>query len=93
MAKSLIVAGVMSGTSADGVDVAVCRISTAAREGGVPRVKVLGHSGFGYPKALRGAVLGAMDASAISVRELAQLSWRLGRFMRIVWGRLVRLWG
>jgi anhydro-N-acetylmuramic acid kinase len=71
-------AGVMSGTSAYGVDVAVCRISPAAREGGVPRVKVLGHSGFGYSKALRGAVLGAMDASAISVRELARLNWRLG---------------
>ena len=78
MAKSLIVAGVMSGTSADGVDVAVCRISPALREGGVPRVKVLGHSGFAYSKALRGAVLGAMDASAISVRELSRLSWRLG---------------
>ena len=68
----------MSGTSADGVDVAVCRISPAAREGGVPRVKVLGHSGFGYSKALRGAVLAAMDAKGISVAELARLSWRLG---------------
>jgi anhydro-N-acetylmuramic acid kinase len=78
MGKAMVVAGVMSGTSADGVDVAVCRISPATREGGVPRVKVLGHSGFGYSKALRRAVLGAMDASVISVRELARLSWRLG---------------
>jgi anhydro-N-acetylmuramic acid kinase len=77
-ARGLIVAGVMSGTSADGVDVAICRISPALREGGVPRVKVLGHSGFAYSKALRGAVLGAMDASSISVAELARLSWRLG---------------
>ncbi|MDQ2834950.1 MAG: anhydro-N-acetylmuramic acid kinase [Acidobacteriota bacterium] len=75
MAKSMVVAGVMSGTSADGVDVAVCRISAGA---GGPRVKLLGHVGVAYPKALREAVLGAMDAKAISVAELARLNWRLG---------------
>jgi anhydro-N-acetylmuramic acid kinase len=74
----MIVAGVMSGTSADGVDVAVCRISPALREGGTPRVKVLGHRSFAYDKQLRNAVLAAMDAKKISVAELARLSWRLG---------------
>ena len=78
MAKSLVVAGVMSGTSADGVDVALCRISPALREGGTPRVKLLGHAGFAYPKGLRAAVLEAMDAQAISVADLARLNWRLG---------------
>ena len=78
MAKSLVVAGVMSGTSADGVDVALCRVSPALREGGMPRVKLLGHAGFAYPKGLRAAVLEAMDAQAISVAELARLNWRLG---------------
>ena len=78
MARALVVAGVMSGTSADGVDVAVCRISPALREGGTPRVKLLGHTGFAYPKGIRAAVLEAMDAQAISVAELARLNWRLG---------------
>ena len=66
----MIVAGVMSGTSADGVDVAVCRISPARVKGGTPVVKLLGHVGVAYPKTVRAAVLGAMDAEAISVAEL-----------------------
>jgi anhydro-N-acetylmuramic acid kinase len=76
--KSMVVAGVMSGTSADGVDVAVCRISPARVKGGTPVVKLLGHVGVAYPKAVRAAVLSAMDAEAISVAELARLNWLLG---------------
>ncbi len=76
--KSMVVAGVMSGTSADGVDVAVCRISPAQVKGGTPRVKLLRHVGVAYPRAVRAAVLSAMDAEAISVAELARLNWRLG---------------
>jgi anhydro-N-acetylmuramic acid kinase len=76
--KSMVVAGVMSGTSADGVDVAVCRISPAPVKGGTPRVKLLGHVGVAYPKDVRAAVLCAMDADAIPVADLARLNWRLG---------------
>jgi anhydro-N-acetylmuramic acid kinase len=76
--KSMVVAGVMSGTSADGVDVSVCRISPARVKGGTPRVKLLGHVGVRYPKDVRAAVLCAMDADAISVADLARLNWRLG---------------
>jgi anhydro-N-acetylmuramic acid kinase len=76
--KSMVVAGVMSGTSADGVDVAVCRISPASAKGGTPRVKLLGHVGVRYPKDVRAAVLCAMDADAIPVADLARLNWRLG---------------
>jgi anhydro-N-acetylmuramic acid kinase len=74
----MIVAGVMSGTSADGVDVALCRISPAKDASDVPRVKLIGHVGFGYSKAVRAAVLAAMDAKAIPVAELSRLNWRLG---------------
>jgi anhydro-N-acetylmuramic acid kinase len=78
VAKSMVVAGVMSGTSADGVDVAVCRISPARDASGTPSVKLLGHLGIAYPKAVKAAVIRAMDAQAISVAELARLNWRLG---------------
>ena len=72
----MIVAGVMSGTSADGVDVAICRISAAADE--APRVKVLGHQAFPYPRAIRSAVLRAMEGEAMPAAEFSRLSWRLG---------------
>jgi anhydro-N-acetylmuramic acid kinase len=78
MVKSMVVAGVMSGTSADGVDVAVCRISAGREVGLTPHVKLLGHVGVAYPKAVRAAVVRAMDAKAIPVAELARLNWRLG---------------
>ncbi len=76
--KPMIVAGVMSGTSADGVDVAICRISPGAQRGSLPRVKVLAHHAMPYPAEVRGAVLAAMDAQEVSTAELARLSWRLG---------------
>ena len=78
MTKSMVVAGVMSGTSADGVDVAVCQISPVRMKGETPQVKLLGHVGMTYPKDVRAAVLYAMDAEAISVAELSRLNWRLG---------------
>jgi anhydro-N-acetylmuramic acid kinase len=78
LAKAMLVAGVMSGTSADGVDVAICKVSPARDESSTPRVKLLGHAGLAYPKTVRAAVLQAMDATAISVAELSRLNWRLG---------------
>jgi anhydro-N-acetylmuramic acid kinase len=78
MTKSMVVAGVMSGTSADGVDVAVCRILPASAKSRTPQIELLGHLGMAYPKEVRAAVLCAMDADATSVAELARLNWRLG---------------
>ena len=76
MKKSMIVAGVMSGTSADGIDVAVVRISQG--KAWAPKVKLLAHDAFPYPVVLRRRVLDAMNAQSISTAELARLNWRLG---------------
>jgi anhydro-N-acetylmuramic acid kinase len=73
------VAGIMSGTSADGVDVAILRITSAQRKGASsPALKLLAHEAFPYPAPLRRAVLAAMNASSTSTAELARLHWRLG---------------
>lgn len=78
--RSMIVAGVMSGTSADGADVALVRISPAAEQHRAPRMKLVGQASFPYSRQLRNAVLAAMDAPAISTADLARLHWRLGEF-------------
>jgi len=72
--RPMIVAGVMSGTSADGIDVAIVRIARRQRIS----VKLVAHEAFPYPAALRRAVLAAMNAKATSTAELARLNWRLG---------------
>jgi anhydro-N-acetylmuramic acid kinase len=74
--KAMIVAGVMSGTSADGVDVAVCRVSPG--KDGVPRVKVLAHRGFPYAKKIKAAVLAVSSGEKLGAAEMAALSWKLG---------------
>ena len=74
-AKTMTVAGIMSGTSADGIDVAVVRIAPGRK---CPSVTLVAHEGFAFPAALRSAVLGAMNAAETSTAELARLHWRLG---------------
>jgi anhydro-N-acetylmuramic acid kinase len=71
----MTVAGIMSGTSADGIDVAVVQIAAGRLR---PRLTLLAHEGFAFPAALRRAVLAAMNATARSTAELARLNWRLG---------------
>jgi anhydro-N-acetylmuramic acid kinase len=71
----MTVAGIMSGTSADGVDVALVRIAPGTTR---PKLTLLAHQGFAFPPALRRAVLAAMNASSTSTAELARLNWRLG---------------
>ena len=73
--KAMTVAGIMSGTSADGIDVALVRIAPGKSR---PKLTLVAHEGFAFPSRLRQAVLAAMNAEAISTAELARLNWRLG---------------
>lgn len=76
--RSMTVAGIMSGTSADGIDVAIVRITAPKSLAAPPKLKLLAHHGVRFPQALRKAVLAAMNANSTSTAELARLSWRLG---------------
>jgi anhydro-N-acetylmuramic acid kinase len=84
--NELIVAGLMSGTSADGIDVALVRIATSnqvARQSvfrGRPRntIELLGHAEYPYPGKVRAAILAAMNAESARVADLARLNFLLG---------------
>ena len=75
----MTVAGIMSGTSADGIDVAFTHIAPNVDDPEFPALKLLGHAGFPFPPALRRAVLASMNAESIATAELARLNWRLGQ--------------
>jgi anhydro-N-acetylmuramic acid kinase len=71
----MIVAGVMSGTSGDGIDVAIARI--LGRDLSL-RFELLHHSHFPYAAAVRRAILDNMNSQRASVAGLAQLNFLLG---------------
>ena len=74
-ATSSLVLGLMSGTSADAIDVAVARIS-----GAPPRLKakLLNHTSINLPPSLRQEILRVAEQQQISAGELSQLNFRLG---------------
>jgi anhydro-N-acetylmuramic acid kinase len=69
----MIVAGVMSGTSADGINVALVRVGQ-----GRTGLKLVGHAEYPYPKAVRKFVLATMNSQQAGVADLARLSFLLG---------------
>jgi len=73
--KPMIVLGMMSGTSADGIDVALARISGAPPN---LNAKLLGHTSVKFPPALRKEILRFAEQHSITAGALSQLNFRLG---------------
>lgn len=82
--NALIVAGVMSGTSADGINVALVRIAktlsglSSRRGRPLHDFQLLGHAQYSYPRKIRTAILAAMNADRARVADLARLNFLLG---------------
>jgi anhydro-N-acetylmuramic acid kinase len=72
----VIVAGVMSGTSADGINVALVRISSSATR--PLKLKLVGQIEVPYPKNVRHAIIALMNAREARVADLARLNFLLG---------------
>src|SRR6266446_6426791 len=73
--QSMLVLGMMSGTSADNIDVALARVSGAPPS---LNAKLLGHTAVKFPPALRKEILRVAEQQAISAGQLSQLNFRLG---------------
>jgi len=84
---SMIVAGVMSGTSADGINVALVRFATepsVRAQSSSPYKKhranfeLLAHEEYPLPAPVRRAILAMMNAELARVADLARLNFLLG---------------
>jgi anhydro-N-acetylmuramic acid kinase len=71
----MLVLGLMSGTSADGIDVALAHISGAPPN---LNAKLLGHTSSKFPPAVRKEILRVAEQQPISSGALSQLNFRLG---------------
>jgi anhydro-N-acetylmuramic acid kinase len=73
--RSILVMGMMSGTSADGIDVALARIS-----GRPPTlsVKLEGHYHVAFPASVRKAILRLANGGPTTAAEISQLNFLLG---------------
>jgi anhydro-N-acetylmuramic acid kinase len=87
MNMSIIVAGVMSGTSADGINVALVRVgsepapharSSSPRKNHRASFELLAHEEYPSPAPVRRAILGMMNAELARVADLARLNFLLG---------------
>src|SRR5215470_7964754 len=73
--KTMLVLGMMSGTSVDGIDASLVRISGAPPD---LQIKLLNHASFGFPAAVRKEILRVAEQNPVTSGELSQLNSRLG---------------
>ena len=74
----MLVLGLMSGTSADAIDVSLAKIS------GTPpqlHAKLLSHTSEQFPPALQKEILRVAEQQPISAGQLSQLTFRLGELL------------
>jgi len=78
--KLMLVLGMMSGTSADGIDTALVKIS-----GAPPNLKIdlLGHVKQNFPPTIRKEILRVAEQNPLSPGEFSQLHARLGQLYAV----------
>lgn len=79
----MIVAGVMSGTSADGINVALVKFSDRSTHekrthGSHRSLRLIGHAEYPFSKDVRTFILAAMNSTRASVADLSRLNFLLG---------------
>lgn len=74
--RGMLVLGLMSGTSADGIDIAMASIL-----GAPPRVKarLMNHTAVNFPAQVRAEILRVAEQRPITAGELSQLNFRMGQ--------------
>src|SRR5205823_5750595 len=77
-AASTLALGLMSGTSVDGIDVALVRISSAIKDNAA-HARLENFLTVPYPAAVRAEVLRIAEGARVSPGEISQLNFRLGR--------------
>jgi anhydro-N-acetylmuramic acid kinase len=78
--RAMTVAGIMSGTSVDGIDVALVRIAAPTESSDhFPRLQLLAHVAVPYPAAVRKSIMQMMNADSAAVADMSRLNWRLGQ--------------
>jgi anhydro-N-acetylmuramic acid kinase len=73
--KPLLVLGLMSGTSADGIDIALTKISGAPPN---LNAKLLKHTSVDFPARVRKEILRIAEQTPVPVGDLSQMNFRLG---------------
>ena len=78
---SMLVLGMMSGTSADGIDAALVKISGLPQTRRVPpslKIKLLNHTHQPFPREVRNEILRVAEQNPLTPGEFSQLHARLG---------------
>lgn len=85
----MLVMGMMSGTSADGIDVALARISGAPPE---LKARFEGHFHTSFPPYLRETILRLANGKATTTAEVSELNFLLGEQLAKAAIRAARSW-